>query len=190
MLIAQQKRKENIAEYLLYMWQVEDLLRACQLDDERIDTLLVGRFRGQEGVTEEQLEAIRTWYHELADMMRTEGKREHGHLQINENILIDLTDLHLRLLKAGQDAIYTSVFYATLPYIVELRGKEGDAKTGELETCFMALYGVLMLRLQGKSITPETEAAIQQIGKFIGFLAAKYKLWKAGELKFEGDEEA
>jgi hypothetical protein len=73
---------------------------------------------------------------------------------------------------------------------VELRGKEGDTKTGELETCFMALYGVLMLRLQGKPITPETEAAIQQIGKFIGFLAAKYKLWKAGELKFEGDEEA
>jgi hypothetical protein len=189
MIIAQQKRKENIAEYLLYMWQIEDLLRACQLDDARIDALLVSRFQGQEGVTPEQLEAIRTWYHELADMMRTEGKREHGHLQINENILIDLTDLHLRLLKHGQDAIYTSAFYATLPYIVELRSKEGDAKTGELETCFTALYGVLMLRLQGKPITPETEAALRQISKFIGFLAAKYKLWKAGELKFDDDEE-
>ena len=44
MLIAQQKRHENIAEYLLYMWQVEDLLRACELDDERIDQLLVARF--------------------------------------------------------------------------------------------------------------------------------------------------
>jgi hypothetical protein len=186
MLIAQQKRKENIAEYLLYMWQVEDLLRACQLDDDRIDSLLVSRFK-QEGITEQQLDDVRRWYHELADMMRTEGKREHGHLQINENILIDLTDLHLRMLKTGQDAIYTSAFYATLPYIVELRGKEGDSKTGELETCFTALYGVLMLRLQGKEISAETTAAIQQISKFIGFLAAKYNQWKAGDLKFDED---
>ena len=57
MIIAQQKRKENIAEYLLYMWQVEDLLRACDLDDDRIDQLLVSRFKSI--VPDEQLPAIR-----------------------------------------------------------------------------------------------------------------------------------
>ena len=123
-------------------------------------------------------------------MMRMEGKKDSGHLQINDNILVDLTDLHLRLLKHGQDAIYTSAFYATLPYIVELRGKEGEQKSGELETCFTALYGVLMLRLQGKTISSETDAAIRQISKFIGFLAAKYTLWKKGELKFDDEENA
>ena len=35
MIVAKQKRKEKIAEYLLYMWQVEDLIRANQFD---IDT--------------------------------------------------------------------------------------------------------------------------------------------------------
>ena len=30
MYIAQSKRKENIAEYILYLWQLEDLLRALQ----------------------------------------------------------------------------------------------------------------------------------------------------------------
>ena len=59
MIIAQQKRKENIAEYLLYMWQVEDLLRACDLDDDRIDQLLVNRFKSI--VPDEQLPAIRQW---------------------------------------------------------------------------------------------------------------------------------
>ena len=34
MIIAKQKRKENISEYLLYMWQVEDLIRANHLDME------------------------------------------------------------------------------------------------------------------------------------------------------------
>lgn len=184
MLIAQQKRKENIAEYLLYMWQIEDLLRACQLDDVRIDQLLVARFVAMDGITEEQLAEVRRWYRELRDMMLTEGLREGGHLQINRNILIDLTDLHQRLLRHGQDAIYTSAYYATLPYIVELRAKAPEPK-GELETCFDALYGLMMLRLEGRDVTDATRAAMQQIAKLLGLLAEKHRLWKAGQLKLD-----
>jgi len=39
--IAQQKRKENIAEYILYLWQLEDLLRALQFSPEAIYSTLV-----------------------------------------------------------------------------------------------------------------------------------------------------
>jgi len=185
MIIAQQKRKENIAEYLLYMWQVEDLLRACDLDDDRIDQLLVSRFKNI--VPDEQLPAIRQWYLELRDMMLSEGKRQSGHLQINTNVLSDMTDLHLRLLKDGHDAIYTSCFYSTLPYIVELRGREGENKLGELETCFTALYGVMILNMQKREISEQTKVAMQQISKFIALLADKYNAWKKGELKFDED---
>lgn len=181
MLIAQQKRQENIAEYLLYMWQVEDLLRACDLDDARIDQLLVARF----STVTQDLAPIRQWYLELRDMMLSEGKRDSGHLQINENILTDMTDLHLHLLKKGDDAIYTSCFYSTLPYIVELRGKEGEQKVGELETCFTALYGLMILHMQKREVSEQTKAAMQQISKFIALLADKYKAWKKGDLKFE-----
>lgn len=181
MLIAQAKRHENIAEYLLYMWQVEDLIRACQLEDQQIDQLLVDRFRQMEGITDEQLALIGQWYRELRDMMLQEGKRGHGHLQVNENILIDLTDLHLRLLKDGQDAIYTAAFYQTLPYIVELRSKEGGDKAGELETCFNALYGLMMLRLQKREISADTQAAMAQVSRLIALLAAKYKEEKEEE---------
>ena len=187
MLIALQKKKENIAEYLLYMWQVEDLIRACQLDEQQIDQLLVGRFRALEGITEQQLADTRQWYLQLRDMMLTEGHRETGHLQITQNVIIDLTDLHLRLLKQGQDAIYTSCFYSTLPYIVELRGKEGEEKVGELETCFTALYGLLLLRMQHKEVSEQTQVAMNQISKFLGLLSEKYKEWKAGSLKFEDE---
>lgn len=187
MIIAQQKRKENISEYLLYMWQVEDLIRACQLDDEKIEQLLVSRFKAMEGIDDKSLSEIRQWYLDLRDMMLREGKRNAGHLQINENILIDLTDLHLHLLKNGHDAIYTSAFYATLPLIVELRSKEGAEALGELETCFMALYGVLMLKLQHKEVSEETTLAVRQISKFLAQLTDKYAQWKRGELKFDED---
>ena len=36
MLIAQQKLKENIAEYILYMYQIEDVIRAYQFDLDSI----------------------------------------------------------------------------------------------------------------------------------------------------------
>ena len=36
MLIAREKKKNNIAEYILYMWQLEDMLRALKLDMEHI----------------------------------------------------------------------------------------------------------------------------------------------------------
>lgn len=184
MLIAQQKRHDNIAEYLLYMWQVEDLLRACELEDDQIEQLLVSRYAAYTS----ELAAIRQWYLELRDMMLTEGKRNSGHLQINNNILNDLTDLHLRLLKEGEDAIYTSCFYSTLPYIVELRGHEGNQKLGELETCFTALYGIMLLRMQKREVSEPTRIAIQQISKLIALLSEKYKVWKNGELKFKEEE--
>ena len=185
MLIALQKKKENIAEYLIYMWQIEDLLRACNLDESQVEAQLVSRFKQVPDISEETLEQIRTWYSDLTQMMLSEGKREGGHLQINDNVIIELTDLHLHLLKNGNDAIYTACYYNTLPMIVELRAKEGADKKGEIETCFTALYGILMLRLQGKEISSETDIAMKQISKFIAVLAEKYRLYKNGELELE-----
>lgn len=39
--IAQRLRKENISEYILYLWQLEDLLRALQFSPEAIYSQLV-----------------------------------------------------------------------------------------------------------------------------------------------------
>ena len=173
MLIAQQKRKENIAEYLLYMWQVEDLLRACKLDIDTVDRRLIAGF----GLDDERHRQAREWYDSLIEMMRRENKKETGHLQININTLIRLNDLHLLLLHdATRFPEYGAEFYKTLPFIVELRARmpQGE-ETGELETCFNALYGTLLLKLQGKALTPATQKAIGQISHFIGMLAAYFK---------------
>ena len=44
MITASQKRKENIAEYLLYMWQIEDIIRANNLDIEQIKANVIDRY--------------------------------------------------------------------------------------------------------------------------------------------------
>ena len=68
---------------------------------------------------------------------------------------------------------------------VELRSKSGAEKKGEIETCFTALYGKLLLHLQGKEVTSETDLAMRQISKFVGLLAEKYRMYKNGELDLD-----
>jgi len=178
MIIARQKKKDNIAEYLLYMWQVEDLIRANNFDMEAICRTVVAHYNQPEEVKEE----IALWYKELIEMMRSEGVMEKGHIQLNQNVIIALTDLHLRLLKSSEEMVYGAAYYKTLPYIVQLRSKAGGETVSELETCFTALYGYLMLKMQQKEITGETTEAIKQIYSFLALLAEKYKADIIGEL--------
>lgn len=44
MIIADKLKDSNRAEYLLYMWQVEDLIRAYKCDSERIANEYISRF--------------------------------------------------------------------------------------------------------------------------------------------------
>jgi len=178
MLIAKKLKDENISEYLLYMWQVEDLIRANTLDIEKINTRIISQFDQTESVRQE----IKEWYENLIDMMRREGIVEKGHLIINKNIIAELTDLHLRLLKSPKEEDYSTSYYKTLPFIVELRAKSPDKDIPELETCFSALYGYLLMRLQKKEISGETQADISQISSFLRLLSQKYKDEKGGNL--------
>ena len=172
MITASVKKKENIAEYLLYMWQIEDLIRANNLDIDKIQHTIIDNYKD---LSENQKIEMKEWYESLIDMMRREGVVEKGHLQINKNVIIQLEDLHRQLLNDHKFASYSAQFYHTLPIIVELRSKAGDNKAGEIETCFNALYGILLLRLQGKDISEETLQATSQISKFLAVLALYYK---------------
>lgn len=172
MFVASQKRKENIAEYLLYMWQIEDLIRANGLDIDLITQNIVNRF----GLPDDQRKQMLEWYESLIDMMRREDVTKSGHLQLNKNIILQLAQLHDTVLKNPQFTEYSAEYYKTLPFIVELRAKAGENKQGELETCFTALYGTLLLRLQGKEITKDTQTALTQISRFIALLSHYFKL--------------
>lgn len=183
MIIARQKRKENICEYLLYMWQVEDLIRANHFDMDEIRDKVIARYNQPDEVKEE----IARWYEELIEMMRSEGVKESGHIQLNKNVIITLTDLHLRLLKSPKEMIYGAAYYKTLPYIVQLRAKSGGNDIPELETCFTAVYGYLMLRMQGKEISAETLDGIKRISSFLALLAEKYRADMNGELELEDE---
>ncbi len=174
MLIARQKKEENIAEYIIYMWQLEDLLRANQLDIEKIQQLIIDPYPVDEATKKE----MREWYENLIQMMKLEHVEEKGHLQFIKNTVEDLNDLHMELLQKPKEIQYNALFFKTLPFLVEFRGKaKAGEETNDVELSLQALYGVLMLKLQKKEVTAETMTAVKQISQLLAVLAQKYKTW-------------
>ena len=119
MFIAKQKKKENIAEYLLYMWQLEDILRAYELNIDKVQQALIDPTNS----SVEEKEEARDWYNQLINSMRSEEIEKEGHLEINKTLLQSLTGLHLQLLKSANEKEYIETYYKTSPFIAELKKK-------------------------------------------------------------------
>ena len=172
MFIAEQKKRENIAEYLLYMWQLEDILRAFEFDIDKVQKRLIDATSH----SHEKKEEARQWYISLIEQMQSEGVEKEGHLSINRELLNELGLFHKQLLKNANEAKYVETYYKTLPFIQELRAKLNNQAMDEIEICFTALYGYLLLKLQKKEISPDTASAISQISDLMRSVSERYNL--------------
>ena len=115
--------------------------------------------------------------------MNQEGCREQGHLQINKVTMQMLTELHNQLLQSPKFPFYNTAYYKVLPFIVELRNRGANKEENEIETCFNSLYGVMLLRLQKKDISPDTQHAVAEIMTFAGMISETYIKRKLAELR-------
>lgn len=181
MQIARKLKKENICEYLLYMWQIEDLIRACGLNMDVLNENVVSKFPVQ---SETERKEIYNWYESLIEMMRMENVQEKGHLQLNKNIIIELDDFHSQLMSSGQVPAYNAKFFHVLPFVNQLRMK-AEPGMGDIELCFNFMYGIMMLRMKKQSISPETAQTQTEVSKFLVLLAKNFKAFRDGELDLE-----
>ena len=69
MLIAEQKRKESISEYIIFMYQTEDLIRAYNFDLGEIYKYVIQHFP----VEDNKKTRIRAWYRKVANQMKKES---------------------------------------------------------------------------------------------------------------------
>ncbi len=144
-------KKENIAEYILYLWQMEDYLRAFPQNAEATPEL-----------------------HDFNEMMHREGIVEGGHLALANNALSELEDLHTTLL--NEDAMYRAAIIRLQPSLNLLKAKTDRPTMSDIEACLVLLYQIMMLRLQKKEITPETASVQQQATQVLTFLSKTYRL--------------
>ena len=181
MFIARKLKKGNICEYLLYMWQVEDLLRAFNFDIDVISERIIAPYP----VSDDERKSLYGWYESLVEMMRLENVQTDGHLQLNKNIILELDELHTSILRSGKEAGYAAKFYHILPFITQLRKQQENSQISDVELCFNFQYGIMILRMKKTEITLETLQAQTEISKFMVLLAKNYQLYKSGELDLE-----
>lgn len=178
MLVARQKRKENIAEYILYLYQVEDLIRAFQLDINVINNSLVPRYKVDENTAKD----ISDWYENLVVMMEKEGKQKNGHLQFLVNLVNDLYEFHLRLIQTEAEPMYVSVYKAVAGLVNELKQKNPTAGN-EVQVAIDGIYGYLLLKIQKKEVTPETQEAVKRMSTWLSHLSKLFKDFESGDLE-------
>jgi hypothetical protein len=171
MLIAKEKYKNNIAEYILYMFQIEDTIRACKFDMNVIEERIISQFSVSEKVKQE----IRDWYADLIVMMYQEKIKESGHLLILDNLIDDLYALHRKLIEGRRDSKYLEQYYWALPNIKAFEKKLEKVPDNEIETCFIALYALLLLKLKKKEVSDETLAAMHTFSSLLAMLSEWYK---------------
>ncbi len=167
--IAQKKKSENIAEYVLYMWQMEDLLRGLNFDISEVETQVLA------GISDSEIRKTNAlWFKKLANEMAEESVTVSGHQHESTEVISAMAFLQNKLLSIGSNAAFTEAYKAAKPVLEEFRSKAEKIPMNEVETAFTALYGMLTLRISGKEISPETRAGIQTISTYLGILSKVY----------------
>lgn len=142
-------KKDNIAEYILYLWQIEDYLRA---------------FPQQADASQE--------LHELNEMMHREGIIERGHLQLAQNALAELEELDAQLRQ--EEAVYRAAVMRLQPSLNLLKAKTDRPTMSDIEACLLLLYQVMLLRIQKREISAETASVQTQATDLLRFLSKTY----------------
>lgn len=144
-------KRDNIAEYILYLWQMEDYLRAFPQMAEANQELA-----------------------DLNEMLHREGILELGHLQLAQNALSELEELHATLM--DEQATYRAAILRLAPSLNILKSKTDRPTMSHIEACLLLLYQIMLLRLQHKTISPETEQVQTQATQLLQYLSKQYQL--------------
>lgn len=172
MIVARERKNENLAEYIIYMWQLEDMLRGLNLDIEEVNRRIVESYQ----VDEEKRKEIRDWYENLIEMMKQEKIETSGHLQVVKNSVNELTELHFYLLHTAHDPKYHQLVTMAIQNFVDFRKRAGVSdEISDVELALHGLYGSMMLRLKGEEVSSETKQAMESFSRVLAYLAAKYR---------------
>ena len=155
-------KKDNIAEYILYLWQLEDYLRAFPEAAEQNEELA-----------------------NIYQMMHADDVMDGGHIQLAQIALKELEMLSDDII--AQEATYKAAMLQLTPSLNLLKARTDRPTMTNIEACLVLLYQIMMLRLQGKPVSAETEEVQKQATGILQYLSKTYYMQDKLE---EDDDEA
>jgi len=170
--IAQNKLKANVSEFIIYMYQMEDLCRVYDFNIEDIEKYVIHHFP----VDAEEKKHQRAWFERLIQQMHQEGIRERGHLEEVQQYVDELLTLKNNLITTDTD--FAAVYNNARPHIREsLReSKElGQPISSDIQACLNGIYGLLLCRMNGREVPEELNAGIDAFGMVLSYLSREYK---------------
>lgn len=171
---------ENVAEYILFIWQTEDLARACGMDSDAVMKVILS---GNE-LPDEKVTQLEIWYKGIIARMRTEGITEKGHLAEVNDLMIEIFYLHTTLLTVMADKAYQEMLTLAKPALDEYRSRSELKNGNDVEICLHALYLKILLKVRGVAISQATEDAMQLFARIMAYLSTQYRLMKEGKMNF------
>lgn len=169
MTIAEQKRQNNIVEYIIHMYQSEDLIRAFECDIEKVKEYVIKHIPQQQ----DKKEDLTQWYSELLDQMTKEKILVQGHLKSVQKDVNHLDLLKDKLLK--KDKEFITIYDNAKPHIEEMLALAKGQVTSEIQICINGIYGLLIAKINGREVPEEFMPAIDQFGNVLSYLSYKFK---------------
>lgn len=167
--VAENKKAQNIGEYIIYMYQMEDLIRAYQFDISEINQYVISHYP----ISAAEKENTKKWFEELIREMKKESIMEEGHLSFIQSTVDDLARIHWDLLKTDRE--YFDLYAKAKPYVIDFILEAGEKSPGhEIQICLNAIYGLLLSRLKGREVPKDILAATSAFGKILSYLNQVY----------------
>lgn len=169
MNIAESKRQNNIAEYIIHMYQTEDLIRAYEFDLAAIKERIVAHIPEDD----EEKQLLADWYSDIIIKMKEEGIEKSGHLSEVQQIVLELSDIHEEL--QSTDNNFEKVYSNSKSHIDRSLAIAKGQIINEVQICLNGVYGLLILRMEGKRIADDLMESINAFGDILSYLSFKYK---------------
>lgn len=179
MTLASQKLQQNVAEYLLFLWQMEDLVRAFSFNAETIAGFVLS-YAPEGQPYDEELE----WFDNLMQNMRMDGVEKRGHISEAHELMLELSYLHNTLINITKDQAYLDAYHEARPNILAYLERSSAKTLNDVEVCLTALYGLLVLKLRKEIISEQTEAAMQTFSNLLARLSHHYRMMKQTSFNF------
>jgi len=169
MIPAEIKKKENIAEYIIHMYQTEDLITTYDFNLDDIFEYVIRHMSKDE----RNLKSLLLWYADLIEKMQAEGLPKEGQrLAATQYYVNLLSHLHTELLETNTrySILFKNAKDDIMAQISFAEGKISDP----VQICLNAIYGRLIINLNGKKLSSDQEKMIEKFAAILKFLSAEY----------------